>query len=80
MHEHGLMERLLARANAEASARGKRLAGVRVRLGALGPEEQRFRADFAHLREHHGLAVTLELEVLPDYPGGVELLGIELVG
>lgn len=78
MHEHGLMDRVLARAEAEARKRGGRLSGLRVRLGALGPEEERFRADFAHLRDHHGLDLRLDLVVEPDYPGGVDLIGIEL--
>lgn len=82
MHESGLADRLLALAEAEARARGKRLVGVRVRLGALAATApERLRADFEHLREHHGrTGAALEIEVDPDRPSGVEIVGIEVAG
>ncbi len=80
MHEHGLMEKLLRRASAEAEARGGALRGVRVRLGALATgDPDHFRGDLEHVREELGMgAVALDLEIAPDHPAGVELLSIDV--
>lgn len=80
MHEHGLMTKLLRRATDEAASRGGRLRGVVVRLGALASSDpDHFRGDFEHVREELGLpALTLELDVDPDHPAGVELVSVIL--
>ena len=82
MHEHGLMTKLLRKAEDEARRRGGVLRRVRVRLGALtstGPEH--FRGDFEHVCEELGMGgVELDVEVAPDHPAGVELLSIEVAG
>jgi Zn finger protein HypA/HybF involved in hydrogenase expression len=80
MHEHGLITRLLDRALVEARARGGRLAGVRVRLGALAASTpDHFREDFAHVCVERGAGdVRLDLESAPDHPAGVEILSIEV--
>lgn len=80
MHEHGLMTKLLRRASDEATARGGTLRGLVVRLGALASHDtEHFRGDFEHVREELGLpALTLELEVDPDHPAGVELVSVIL--
>ncbi len=79
MHEHGLIEKLLRSALAEAASRGATLRCVRVRLGALwGATAEHFREDFEAVRESLGAgSVALELVVEPDRPSGVELLSIE---
>jgi Zn finger protein HypA/HybF involved in hydrogenase expression len=80
VHEHGLVDRLVKKALAEADRRGARLRGVRVRLGAMatvGPDA--LRRDFDHLvREHLGLDVTLEIEEAPDHPAELEIVGLDL--
>lgn len=80
MHEHGLVDRLVRAALAEAASRGARLRGVRVRLGAMAtirPDD--LRRDFDHIaREHLGLDVALTIDEAPDHPAGVEIVGLEL--
>lgn len=79
MHEHGLMTKLLRAAQSEADRRGGALRRVRVRLGALATGADHFRGDFEHVREELGLQrVELEIELAPDRPAGVELIGIEV--
>jgi Zn finger protein HypA/HybF involved in hydrogenase expression len=80
MHEHGLVDRLLERALAEATARGGRLRAVHVRLGALAPlDEPALRALFAHVLGHLGRDdVALVVTHAPDHPAGVELTGVDL--
>jgi Zn finger protein HypA/HybF involved in hydrogenase expression len=82
MHEHGLVDRLLERALAEAEARGGRLAAVHVRLGALASlDEARLRADFEHVLDHLDRRdVRLSVEHDPDRPSGLELVGIDVTG
>lgn len=80
MHESGVIEKVLDLALSRAAAEDAQLCGIRLRLGALagGSEE--------HLREHFNKAlahrrykkIQLEIDVVPEYPGGVELLSIEL--
>lgn len=80
MHETGVIRKLLQVALEEATQRGGRLSAVDVRLGVLAGGSP------AHLREHFeieldalGLSqVQLRIEEAPDYPGGVEITGIEL--
>ncbi|MEZ4340249.1 MAG: hypothetical protein R3B82_26805 [Sandaracinaceae bacterium] len=76
------MTKLLRRATDEAAARGGRLRGVVVRLGAMATSDpDHFRGDFEHVREELGLpALTLEIEVDEDHPAGVELLSVVLEG
>lgn len=80
MHEHGLADRLVSAALAEARRRGATLRGLRVRLGALAtvrPDD--LRRDVEHLcRDHLGLAVAVAIEEAPDRPAGVELVGLDL--
>lgn len=80
MHEHGIVDRLLARALEEAARRGGALRGLRVRLGALAASTpERLRADFEHVLTHHpGLAIAIEIEEAPEHPAGVELVGVDL--
>jgi len=80
MHEHGLMTKLLKQASGEAAARGGELRCIRVRLGAMATsDEEHFRGDFEHVREELGMhPITLEVEMAPDHPAGVELLSIEV--
>ena len=80
MHEHGLVDRLVRTALAEAEQRGARLRGVRVRLGAMATiRPEALRHDFDHIvRDHLGLDVTLDVEEAPDHPAGVEITGLEL--
>lgn len=80
MHEHGLMEKLLRVADEEARARGGRLCGVHVRLGALASTDpDHFRGDFEHVREELGMSpIALTIDVEPDHPSGVEILTIEI--
>lgn len=80
MHEHGLVDRLVKTALAEAALRGARLRGVRVRLGAMSTmRPEALRHDFDHLvREHLGLDVALVIEEAPDHPAGIEIVGLEL--
>jgi Zn finger protein HypA/HybF involved in hydrogenase expression len=82
MHEHGLVDRLMERALAEAAARGKRLRAVHVRLGAMATlDETALRAAFEHVLEHLGRDdVALVVERWPDRPTGIELVGIDLGG
>lgn len=80
MHESGLIQALLRTAFEEAEERDAELVGIDVRLGVLAggsPE---------HLREHFeielarlGLApITLNIASDPNYPGGIEIIGLEL--
>ena len=80
MHESGMIQSLLRTASAEAARRNAELVGIEVRLGVLAggsPE---------HLREHFeielarlGLGqIALHITNDPDYPGGVEIVGLEL--
>jgi hypothetical protein len=80
MHEHGLMTKLLDRARREAEARKAVLRGVHARLGALyGADEAHFRHEFEHVCEELGLGVlTLEVELSPERPVGVELVRVHL--
>ncbi|AUX24243.1 uncharacterized protein SOCEGT47_047800 [Sorangium cellulosum] len=82
MHEHGLIQRLLARALAEAERRGGRLRGVHVRLGALASATpEHFREDFEHVRAELSAGdVALHVEVAPERPAGVELVSIDVAG
>jgi Zn finger protein HypA/HybF involved in hydrogenase expression len=82
MHEHGLIERLLARALAEAARRGGRLAAVHVRLGALASSTPaHFREDFEHVAAELGAGgVALHVEAAPDHPAGVEIVSIDIAG
>lgn len=80
MHETGVIRKLLQVARDEATRQGGRLAAVEVRLGVLAGGSP------SHLREHFeielealGMAqVDLRIEEAPDYPGGVEITGIEI--
>ena len=82
MHETGVIRQLIHTATREAEARGARLVGIQVRLGALAGGT----AD--HMREHFeiecralGLGeLAIDIEEDPDYPAGVELSSIELAG
>jgi hypothetical protein len=80
MHEHGLMRALLARADAEARARGGALRGLRARLGALwAGDAEHFRRDLEHARVELGLRpLRLEVELDPERASGVELIEIEV--
>ena len=80
MHEHGLMTRLLRRAQDEADARGARLRGIDARLGALyGADEAHFRHEFEHVCEELALgALQLPVEVDANRPTGVELVRVHL--
>lgn len=80
MHESGLIRSLLRTALAEAERRDAELAAINVRLGVLAggsPE---------HLREHFevellqlGLGpIRLNIESDPEYPSGIEIIGVEL--
>jgi hypothetical protein len=80
MHESGMIQSLLRTAAAEAERRNAELLGIDVRLGVLAggsPE---------HLREHFeielarlGLGpIALRIVNDPDYPAGVEIVGLEL--
>ena len=80
MHESGMIQALLRTAWAEAERRNADLVGIDVRLGVLAggsPE---------HLREHFEIELSrlglgpIELNIAtePDYPGGVEIVGLEL--
>lgn len=81
MHEHGLVDRLMQAALAEAEQRGALLRAVHVRLGALASlDEARLRADFAHVLEHLGRSdIALHVEQAPDRPSGLEIVGIDVV-
>lgn len=80
MHEHGVITRLLGLALEGARQRGGRLAGVRVRLGALSASTpDHFREDFERVCAELGArTVRLEIELLPDHPAGIELLSIDV--
>ena len=82
MHEHGLMKKLLAQAEAEAAKRGGALRTVKVRLGAMASSDpDHFRGDFEHVCEETGReGLGLEIEVDAARPSGVELIGVELAG
>ena len=80
MHETGVIRKLLQVAIDEANKQGGELSAVDVRLGVLAGGSP------AHLREHfeielQGLGmsrVDLRIQEAPDYPGGVEITGIEI--
>ncbi|MEZ4380063.1 MAG: hypothetical protein R3A79_01855 [Nannocystaceae bacterium] len=80
MHESGMIRRLLEVALAEAERRGAELAGIDVRLGALaGGSPAHLREHFEIERERLGLApLDLRIVAEPDYPGGVEITGVDL--
>lgn len=78
MHEHGVIDRLLALALQKAKERGASLRVVRVCVGALYPTPERFEQDFAHVCEHFGVRVQLQLDIDPLRPTGVELQSIEV--
>ncbi len=80
MHEHGLMEKLLATAQSKAAERGGKLRRLRVRLGAMSTSTpEHFRDDFIHVRDELGLSdIELTVEAAPDRPAGVELLSVEI--
>jgi Zn finger protein HypA/HybF involved in hydrogenase expression len=80
MHESGLIQALLRTASAEAERQDAELTGIDLRLGVLAggsPE---------HLREHFeielarlGLGpIALNIAADPEYPGGIEIVGVEL--
>lgn len=81
MHEHGLIDRLVRLALAEALERGGRLRAVHVRLGCLATHTpEGLRREFDHItREHLGHDVALVVEEAPDRPSGIEIVGIEVV-
>ncbi len=80
MHESGLIQSLIRTALAEAERRNAELAGIDLRLGVLAGGSP------AHLREHFEIEITrlglgpiaLEITDDPDYPGGIEITGVEL--
>ncbi|MBX3248331.1 MAG: hypothetical protein KF901_14215 [Myxococcales bacterium] len=80
MHHVGIIEKLLHEARREATERGGALQKVRVRLGALASHDaDHFREDFVHARGELGFGdVELEVELAPERPSGVELIGIEV--
>ena len=82
MHESGLIQALLRTAQAEAERRDAELTGIDVRLGVLAG------GSIEHLREHFEIelarlglpAIDLNICEDPEYPGGVEIVGVELRG
>lgn len=80
MHESGVIRRLVELALDEAARRGGRLRAIEVRLGALaGGSPEHLREHFEHELARRGQAgIALRIEEQPAYPGGVELVGIEL--
>lgn len=82
MHESGVIRKLIRTAVGEAEARGDRLLGIHVRLGALAG------GTASHMREHFEIEcralkledIAIHIEEDPDYPAGVELRSIELAG
>ena len=81
MHESGMIRRLVDLALAEAERRASRLAAVHIRLGVLaGGSVEHLREHFAVELEQRGFAgIDLDVTADPDYPGGVELTGVDLV-
>lgn len=82
MHESGLIQSLLRTALGEADRRNAELAGIDVRLGVLaGGSPEHFREHFELALEELGLGpIRLTIEEDPEYPGGVEIVGVELRG
>ena len=80
MHESGVIRRLIQMATAEAARRGATLRGVDVRLGVLaGGSPEHLRAHFEAEVKALGIGpLTINIDNDPDYPGGVELTGIDL--
>jgi hypothetical protein len=80
MHESGVIRKLIKVALDEAKRRGGELVGIDVRLGVLAGGSP------SHLREHFEIElgalglpeVDLRIVEAPEYPGGVEITGIEL--
>jgi aryl-alcohol dehydrogenase-like predicted oxidoreductase len=75
-----MIRRLLEVALAEATRRGADLAGIDVRLGVLaGGSPEHLREHFEIERERLGLPpLDLRIVAEPDYPGGVEITGVDL--
>ena len=80
MHEHHLCDRLLDEALGQARTHSAQLRGVRVRLGALsGSDPQHLRGDFRHVCQERGLGeLELHVELAPEHPAGLELIGVVL--
>lgn len=80
MHEHGLIDRLVGLALAEAVERGGRLRAVYVRLGCLATHTpEALRREFDHItRAHLGHEVALVIEEAPERPAGIEIVGIDV--
>lgn len=80
MHESGLIQSLLRTAMTEAERRAAELVGIDVRLGVLAggsPEHLREHFEIELARLGHG-PIALNIAADPDYPGGIELVGVEL--
>lgn len=80
MHESGTIQKLLRVAFDEAERQGATLRAIEIRLGALAGGSP------AHMREHFEIElkksgaadIELRIEAVPEYPGGVEITGLEL--
>ena len=80
MHESGMIQKLLRTALAEADRHEAELAGIELRLGVLaGGSPNHLREHFEIERARLGLAqISLDMQVDPDYPGGIEITGVQL--